>query len=295
MSALSALRPPPGLTAVPDFERGWRIDGGAQPFLAYEQVTDLHWSAELEALHEESSRDHFIDVLTRWALMRGIRPALKPGALVVDVGCSSGYLLADLRAEQPAATTVGVDLVAEGLRRAHAEVPDAPLLLADCLALPLQDASVDAIASANVLEHVADDEGALREMHRILRPGGLAAIVVPAGPGLYDAYDEHLGHERRYARRELARRGERAGLEVVEDAYLGSLVFPPFWATKKLHQRRHRELTDAQREALVERDIARTQGSRLGDVASAIERRLLVRGIRIPFGIRSLAVFRRPA
>ncbi len=42
-----------------------------EPFLAYEQVTDLNWSAELEALHEESSRDHFIDVLTRWALMRG--------------------------------------------------------------------------------------------------------------------------------------------------------------------------------------------------------------------------------
>jgi SAM-dependent methyltransferase len=295
VTALTALRPPPGLDALPDFERGWRINGASEPFLAYEQVAGLNWSAELEALHEESSRDHFIDVQTRWALLRGIRPALRDGGLVVDVGCSSGYLLADLRAAQPGAVAVGVDLVPEGLRRAHAEVPDAPLLLADCLALPLQDATVDAIASANVLEHVADDEGALREMCRVLRPGGLAAVVVPAGPGLYDAYDEHLGHERRYARRELARRGRRAGLDVLDDGYLGSLVFPPFWATKKLTRRRHRALTPEQREALVGRQIDRTQGSRIGDIACALERELLVRGARIPFGIRSLAVFRRPA
>jgi SAM-dependent methyltransferase len=294
MTVLAALRPPAGFDALPEFDNGWRIDGGAEPFLAYEQVTDLNWSAELEELHEESSRDHFIDVLTRWALLRGIRPALGRNALVVDVGCSSGYLLADLRAEHAAATIVGVDLVAEGLRRAHAEVPDAPLLLADCLALPFDDASVAAIASANVLEHIADDEGALREMARILRPGGLAAVVVPAGPGLFDAYDEHLGHERRYARKELARRGERAGLEVLEDAYLGSLLFPPFWATKKLHRRRQRDLNNEQRADLVERDIARTQGSKLGDAASALERGMLTRGLRIPFGIRSLAVFRRP-
>jgi SAM-dependent methyltransferase len=154
---------------------------------------------------------------------------------------------------------------------------------------------VDAIVSANVLEHVADDEGALQEMHRILRPGGVAAVVVPAGPGVYDAYDEHLGHERRYARHELARRGEKAGLQVVQDAYLGSIIFPPFWVTKKLNRRRHRNLSDPERQALVERSIERTQGSRLGDAASAVERRLLANGKTIPFGIRSLAVFRRPA
>jgi ubiquinone/menaquinone biosynthesis C-methylase UbiE len=295
MTALSALRPPTGLSAVPEFDHGWRINGTVEPFLAYEQVADLNWSAELEELHEDASRDHFIDVLTRWALMRGIRAALSPGALIVDVGCSSGWMLADLRAAEPAATTVGVDLVPEGLRRAHAEVPDAPLLLADCLALPLEDASVDAVVSANVLEHVADDERALGEIHRILKPGGLATVIVPAGPGIYDAYDEHLGHERRYARHELAGRGERAGFEVLDDAYLGSLVFPPFWLTKKVNRRRHRNLSDAERQALVERSIAATQGSRLGDLASAFERELLKRKARIPFGIRSVAVFRRPA
>lgn len=295
MSALAALRPPAGLDAVPEFDRGWRINGATQPFLSYEQVADLNWSAELEELHEESSRTHFIDVLTRWALMRGIREALTPEALILDVGCSSGYLLADLRQAQPGATTVGIDLVPEGLRRAYAEVPDAPLLLADCLALPVEDAAVDAIVSANVLEHVADDEGALREMHRLLRPGGIAAVVVPAGPGVYDAYDEHLGHERRYARHELARKGEAAGLEVLQDAYLGSIVFPPFWLTKKINRRRHRNLSEDERKQLVERSIERTQGSRLGDAASAIERRLLSSGKTLPFGIRSLAVFRRPA
>jgi SAM-dependent methyltransferase len=295
MSALAALRPPPGRDALPAFDRGWRVGAGAEPFLAYEQVAELHWSAELEALHEESSRDHFIDLLTRWSLLRGIRPAVRDGALVVDVGCSSGYLLADLRAAHPSALTIGVDLVAEGLRRAHAEVPEAPLLLADCLALPFEDASVDAIVSANVLEHIADDATALREMRRILRPGGLAAVVVPAGPGLFDAYDEHLGHERRYARGELAARGRSAGLELLDDAYLGALVYPPFWLAKKYNLRRHADLGPDERRALAERSIGQTQGSRLGDVACTLERELLSRRVRLPFGIRSSCVFRRPA
>ena len=70
--------------------------------------------------------------------------------------------------------------------------------------------------------------------------------------------------------------------------------FPPFWASKKLNRRRHRSLSDAERQELVERQIAATQGSRLGELACAFERELLKRKMRIPFGIRTLAVFRRP-
>ena len=71
-------------------------------------------------------------------------------------------------------------------------------------ALPFADASVAAAVSANLLEHVPDDERALAELRRVLRPGGRAVIVVPASPGVYDYYDRFLGHERRYARGELA-------------------------------------------------------------------------------------------
>jgi SAM-dependent methyltransferase len=142
---------------------------------------------------------------------------------------------------------------------------------------------------------VPDDAGALREVHRVLRPGGVAAIVVPAGPSTYDYDDAFLGHERRYGARELARKSSHAGLEVVTDTHIGALIFPAFWAVKKLNRRRHPDPDARERRALVERDIRRTTGSRVGAFTTRVERALLRRRVRLPFGIRGLTVLRRPA
>lgn len=263
-------------------------------FTAYAQSLDVNWSDALEELHEEVSRDHFIDVWTRTSLLDGMR-AFSPAQpdVVLDAGCSSGYLLEDLRRELPAASLVGVDLIAAGLRRAHLLVPDAKLLLADVCDLPIEDASVDVALSANLLEHVPDDVGALAEFHRVLRPGGLAAIIVPAGPGTYDYYDAFLGHERRYARGELA--GKAAGFEVLLDTHIGVLIYPAFWAVKKRNRRKYKAPTPAERQALVEHDLERTTSSRLGALTTRIERSLLARRVRFPFGIRSLTFLRKPA
>ena len=262
-------------------------------FTAYAQSLDVNWSDALEELHEEASRDHFLDVWTRTSLLDGMRtfgPAQPE--VVLDAGCSSGYLLEDLRRELPTASLVGVDLIAGGLRRAHLLVPDAKLLLADVCDLPIEDESVDVALSANLLEHVPDDAGALAELHRVLRPGGLAAIIVPAGPGSYDYYDAFLGHERRYARGELA--GKAAGFEVLLDTHIGTLIYPAFWAVKKRNRLKHKAPTPAERQELVERDIDRTTSSRLGALTTRIERSLLARRVSFPFGIRSLTFLRKP-
>jgi SAM-dependent methyltransferase len=262
-----------------------------EAFTAYAESLDVNWSDELEALHSESSRDHFLDVWTRSALLDAIE-GLSP-RVVLDAGCSSGFLLEDLRGRYPDATLLGADLVAAGLRRAHALVPDAQLLLADVCRLPIAEGSVDAVLSANLLEHVPDDVAALAEIRRVLRPGGLAAIVVPAGPGTYDYYDAFLGHERRYARGELARKA--AGFEVVHDTHIGSIIHPAFWAVKKLHRRRHPDPSPEEQRALVEQDIVRTSNSRLGELTTRVERALLRRRVSMPFGIRGFTILRKPA
>jgi SAM-dependent methyltransferase len=284
---------PPGWNAVPAFDRGWVLEGDRLPYLAYAEPDSANWSEDLEALHEESSRTHFIDVWTRDAVLARLGD-LPDAATVVDLGCSSGYLLQDLRRGHPGATLVGVDLIASGLRRAHVLVPDARLVQADACALPLADVSVDAVVSANLLEHVPDDRRALREIDRILRPGARAVLVVPAGPGLYDYYDRFLGHERRYARGELVRKALDAGLEVLEIWYLGSLMYPAFWLVKKRNRLRYGQLAGDPLRSRVERDIAGTRDSAVGHAACRLERRLLGAGVRLPFGIRCLAVLRRP-
>jgi len=253
---------------------------------------DTFWSDELEELHEESSRTHFLDVWTRTAMLERLGP-LGPAPTVVDLGCSTGYLLEDLRAAIPGGRLVGLDYVFAGLPGALHNVPTAALLQGDVCRLPLGDASADAIVSANLLEHVPDDLGALAEIRRVLRSGARAVVVVPATPGAYDYYDRFLHHQRRYGQGELAGKARAVGLEVLEDVRLGSLVYPAFWLVKK----RNRLLRDHLRgEALkhqVAADIAKTQDSRLGHVTAHLERRLLQRGVVLPFGIRQLAVLER--
>ncbi|MFZ1994351.1 MAG: methyltransferase domain-containing protein [Solirubrobacteraceae bacterium] len=289
------FRAPPGRSSVPAYEDGWRSgEGSAEPFLSYVDADpSVNWSNELEQLHEESSRTHFLDRWTRTAILDGIG-GVAHAATIADVGCSTGHLLHDLRERYPRARLVGVDLIGSGLEKAHGLVPSAALLRADACDLPLADAAVDAVVSANLLEHVPDDRRALREFARILRPGAKAAIVVPAGPGTYDYYDRFLGHERRYARRELSSKCREAGLEVVHDGYVASLLYPAFWLVKQRNRRRHGDLQGDALERQVAHDIARTHDSRAGALTWDVERALSRLGIRLPFGIRSLVVAARP-
>jgi SAM-dependent methyltransferase len=292
--------PPAEAERVPAFDGGWvdpaePANGGTgrEAFLSYVERPEVNWSEELEDLHEESSRAHFLDVWTRRAMLKRLGP-LPARPVLADLGCSTGHLLADLSAAWPDATLIGVDLVASGLRKAHALVPGARLVQADVCDLPLRSESVDAVLSANLLEHVPSDVGALQELRRVLRPGGRAVVVVPAGPGTYDYYDRFLGHERRYGRGELADKARRAGLEVLLDAYLGSLPYPLFWLVK---QRNRRCFSHLEGEALAERvagDIAATKNSRVGALMCRLESWMLDARLRLPFGIRGLVVLRRP-
>lgn len=288
-------RPPPGITEIPDYEDGWLVASDTRvAYLSYvEHDASVNWSDDLELLHEEASRSHFIDQWTRaWVLAR--IGSLPRDATVVDVGCSTGYLLQELADQHPDATLFGVDLVASGLRKAHEALPRARLLHADACALPFCDSSLDGVVSANLLEHVPDDGRALAEIARALAPGRRAVIVVPAGKGLYDYYDRFLGHERRYGRGELAARARDAGFEVIEDLHIAALLYPAFWLVKKRNRIRHRALAGEALERQVAADIGRTRDSRIGRVAWRLERLLVAGGVRLPFGVRSLVVLRKP-
>ncbi len=254
----------------------------------------VNWDSALEDLHADSTESHFMDVLTRTAVFDAVFRSAVRTDRILEVGCSSGYMLAELQARWPKAQLAGLDALADGLATAQGRVPSAEIAHASATALPVADASVDVVIAINVLEHVADDMKAFQEASRVLRSGGVLVAVIPNNPGLYDYYDAHLSHERRYRRGEPGILASRAGLQPVEERYLGQYVYPPFWAVKKRNRRTGKALTDADRAMRVEADVAKTGDSRLGSVTAKLEAAVLRRGTGLPFGIRQMIVARKP-
>jgi SAM-dependent methyltransferase len=134
-------------------------------------------------------------------VMRRLLPAL-PGPEVLNAGAGAGSLTlklvdAGLRVTSTDYSPELCEWTREGLRRRGAE-RDNPVLQSDLQRLDLPDAAFDAAVCAEVLEHLDDDAAALAELHRVLRPGGLLLVTVPANPYRYDWTDRWAGHRRRY-------------------------------------------------------------------------------------------------
>ncbi len=125
-------------------------------------------------------------------------PHLQPGQRLLDVGCGPGSVTLDLAQRVAPGEVVGVDSSEQVVQQARAAAREAgdestTFEVADAFALPFEDDSVDVVHAHQVLQHVADPVGLLREMARVTRPGGIVAARdadyeamtwAPAHPGL---------------------------------------------------------------------------------------------------------------
>jgi SAM-dependent methyltransferase len=249
---------------------------------------------ELTRFHEDTAgSSHFIDLASRQHALeqlhshvRGVSP------VILDIGCSSGFMLRLAREHVPHAFVIGSDYVLGPLRQLAADMPDVPLLQFDLVKCPLPPNSVDAVTLLNVLEHIQDDAAAMRQVCRILKPGGAAVIEVPAGPGLYDVYDKLLLHHRRYTLSGLNQLASGAGFQIANQSHLGFFIYPGFWFAKQRNKRFLPQGEDVHQQ-VVARNIRETGGSRFLDVLMRIEL-LLGRWLFYPFGIRCLMTCLKP-
>jgi glycosyltransferase involved in cell wall biosynthesis len=98
--------------------------------------------------------------------------------------------------------------------------------------------SFDTVVCLNVVEHVQDDVGALRNIWNALDPGGRAIILVPCGPKLYGSLDEVLGHFRRYTREQLVGVSQQAGFVVEDVLKFNRTGVVAWWLNGRLLRRR---------------------------------------------------------
>lgn len=171
----------------------------------------------MKATHRWGSAPEFVGPRheLRERLLLDLFLAAGPGPEVLNGGAGQGTLsrrLAEL-GFQVTSTDVSPETV-ELLQRATGRA-----YKADLTSLPFEDESFDAAVLAEVLEHIEDDQLALSEVHRVLRPGGVLALSVPANPRLFGPSDVWAGHVRRYTRPKLIEACTAAGLTV--DSCLG--------------------------------------------------------------------------
>jgi SAM-dependent methyltransferase len=181
--------------------------------------------------------------------MRAISFALLDGApgpapaRFLDSGCGTGNNLEHLGRRGRA---VGVDLSEDAIRFCRGR--GVTVVRAELTALPFQDGAFDGVTSLDVLYHrwVADDRDAVRELARVLRPGGLLLVRVPALRMLWGAHDEAVHSRHRYTRAEVERLLRDAGLEVLRATYGNFFLFPLLAVRRALDRMTGRHGSDVQ-------------------------------------------------
>ncbi|MEZ4361884.1 MAG: methyltransferase domain-containing protein [Kofleriaceae bacterium] len=162
--------------------------------------------------------------------------------VIIDHGSGTGGLAdALLTAQAGRVTAVEPDEQLVGvLQRRFANDPNAEVFpgTLDGYLAAHGGASVDAIVSSNVLEHIDDDVACLRIMHELLRPGGGVGLYLPARPELYGSLDEEVGHFRRYTRSDLVAKLERVGFRVQRVGYCNLVSVVPWIVTGRVLRRR---------------------------------------------------------
>jgi SAM-dependent methyltransferase len=172
-----------------------------------------------------------------WLLDRA-RPHL--GRRVLDVGAGIGTFTEELA--RVADEVVAVEPEEADLKQLRARFARSPKvtvvdLAAGALVRSYLGRPFDAAYCSNVLEHIADDVGAMRGVHAQLRPGGKLLALVPAHPALYGATDRLVFHERRYTKDMLGTHLEAAGFRVDELRYVNPLGALGWLVSSRILQR----------------------------------------------------------
>jgi SAM-dependent methyltransferase len=204
-----------------------------------------------------------------WALQRCFPLATS----FFEIGCGTGFVLDGIRKEKDL-SLFGSDIFNKGLVYAERRVKNAQFFQMDACNIPFEN-EFDVIGAFDVLEHITDDNLALKQMYRAVRDGGGIILTVPQHPFLWSYFDEYSCHRRRYVAKDLQHKVEEAGFKVLMRTSFVSLLFP-FLLLNRL---RKKEVVDINKELSVDKRM-----NYILERISTLERALIGKGINFPFG-----------
>ena len=180
------------------------------------EVEDTHWYY--------SGKRRFVR-----AWLERARP-IQSADLLLDCGAGTGRFAAEL-AER--CRVMVLDDHEEALRMLRTRFKPEQILSLAGDQVPLPDASLEYVTALDVLEHTPDDAAVVRGFHRLLKPGGVAAVTVPAGMALWSDWDVALHHFRRYSRPQLRELFPAPDWEIVYVNYTNVVVYPAVWLVRR--------------------------------------------------------------
>lgn len=147
---------------------------------------------------------------------------------ILDAGCGTGSNLLWLRRYAGDGEIYGIDLSFHALQTSSQRQPER-LVQASVVDLPFADSSFDLVTSFDVLVQLPGsgaDAQAMREMYRVLRPGGIGFVRAAAYEWLRSGHDKALGTQKRYGLSQLSSALERSGFSILQTTYANSLLLP---------------------------------------------------------------------
>ncbi len=157
------------------------------------------------------------------------RPPSKAEVLL-DCGAGTGRFAKEMEAH---CRVLVLDDHEEALRLLRTRFQPGQILSLDGDQVPLPDGAVEYVTALDVLEHVPDADAVVRGFHRLLKPGGLAVVTVPASMALWSDWDVALHHYRRYDRAQLCALFPSEAWELVQVNYTNVVVYPAVWWVRR--------------------------------------------------------------
>jgi len=149
----------------------------------------------------------------------------------LEIGCGTGFVLKEIRKSFPDIKLHATEYFEEGLIYAKKRVPDAEFRVLD--ATKMKDLNLyNAVGAFDVIEHIKDDELALKNISNALKQEGNLFLTVPQHKWLWSAIDESSFHVRRYTKEDLIIKVENAGFEIIYTSSFITFLLPFMWISR---------------------------------------------------------------